>query len=135
MYHGSVRKSLQVFTRDVTRIFRARRTWVIVVGVILTPALYAWFNINAFWDPYANTGNIGVAVCDAFLREGARAVIATDMRVDDADAITADIESRHGSGRFRLVQQDVTAEGDWATLVESVLGEFGVIDVLVNNAG
>ena len=35
MYHGSVRKSLQVFTRDVTRIFRARRTWVIVVGVIL----------------------------------------------------------------------------------------------------
>lgn len=71
MYHRSVRKSFQVFRRDVTRIFRARRTWVIVLGVLLTPALYAWFNINAFWDPYANTGNIGVAVVN--LDEGARA--------------------------------------------------------------
>lgn len=70
MYHRSVRKSFQVFRRDVTRIFRARRTWVIVLGVLLTPALYAWFNITAFWDPYANTGSIGVAVVN--LDEGAR---------------------------------------------------------------
>lgn len=81
------------------------------------------------------TGNIGAAVCDAFLREGARAVVATDMRVDDAAAITADIEGRHGAGRFRMVQQDVTSESDWAALVSSVTGEFGGIDVLVNNAG
>ena len=66
-----MRKSFQVFRRDVTRIFRARRTWVIVLGVLLTPALYAWFNINAFWDPYASTGSIGVAVVN--LDEGARA--------------------------------------------------------------
>lgn len=33
-----------------------------MIGVLITPALYAWFNINAFWDPYANTGNIRVAV-------------------------------------------------------------------------
>ncbi|WP_448235787.1 YhgE/Pip family protein [Microbacterium paulum] len=64
-----MRKSVQVFRRDVTRIFRARRTWVIVLGVLLTPALYAWFNITAFWDPYANTGNIKVAVVN--LDEGA----------------------------------------------------------------
>lgn len=81
------------------------------------------------------TGNIGAAVCDAFLREGARAVIATDMRADDAAAITAEVEGRHGQGRFRMVQQDVTAEGDWATLVDNVLRDFGAIDVLVNNAG
>lgn len=69
MYDVLVRKSVQVFRRDVTRILRARRTWVIVIGVLLTPALYAWFNITAFWDPYANTGNIRVAVVN--LDEGA----------------------------------------------------------------
>lgn len=69
MYDVLVRKSVQVFRRDVTRILRARRTWVIVLGVLLTPALYAWFNITAFWDPYANTGNIRVAVVN--LDEGA----------------------------------------------------------------
>ncbi len=54
------------------------------------------------------TGNIGVAVCDAFLREGARGVIGTDMRTDQAEAIAAQIESKHGKGRFHLVQHDVT---------------------------
>lgn len=64
-----MRKSIRVFRRDVGRIARARRTWVIVLGVLVTPALYAWFNINAFWDPYAETGNITVAVVN--LDEGA----------------------------------------------------------------
>lgn len=81
------------------------------------------------------TGNIGAAVCDAFLREGARAVVATDMRTDDAASLTAEMEGRHGAGRFQFVQQDVTQEADWARLVETVLGQFGAIDVLVNNAG
>ncbi len=44
------------------RLARTRKAWVIIVGVLVTPALYAWFNINAFWDPYASTGDIRVAV-------------------------------------------------------------------------
>ena len=51
-----------MFRRDVGRLLRVRKAWIIVIGVLVTPALYAWFNINAFWDPYANTGNIRVAV-------------------------------------------------------------------------
>ena len=61
-YHGEVRQSWRVFRRDVGRLLRVRKAWIIVIGVLVTPALYAWFNINAFWDPYANTGNIRVAV-------------------------------------------------------------------------
>ena len=44
------------------RLVRTRKVWVIVIGVLITPALYAWFNINAFWDTYSATGNIRVAV-------------------------------------------------------------------------
>lgn len=80
-------------------------------------------------------GNIGVAVCDAFLREGAKGVIATDMRLEQAEAITADIESRHGLGRFQLLQHDVTSEADWPRIVEHTVKAFGGLDVLVNNAG
>lgn len=78
-------------------------------------------------------GNIGVAVCDAFLREGARAVIATDLRTDEA--VSNEMDGKHGAGRFKLVTQDVTLEADWAKLVSTVVSEFGAIDVLVNNAG
>ena len=28
------------------------------------PAFYAWFNIAGFWDPYANTSQIRVAVAN-----------------------------------------------------------------------
>lgn len=80
-------------------------------------------------------GNIGVAICDAFLREGARAVIGTDLRMDDAEQIVCDLESRHGQGRFRLLAHDAASEGDWIRVLEETTRDFGGLDVLVNNAG
>lgn len=35
---------------------------VIIIGLCVIPSLYAWFNIFANWDPYANTGGIPVVV-------------------------------------------------------------------------
>lgn len=58
----SVRRILGVLKRDLGRLGRQRRAWVILLGLVLTPSLYAWFNINAFWDPYGSTGQIQVAV-------------------------------------------------------------------------
>ena len=29
---------------------------------MIIPALYAWFNIYANWDPYGNTGNVAIAI-------------------------------------------------------------------------
>ncbi|WP_273413211.1 YhgE/Pip domain-containing protein [Corynebacterium appendicis] len=57
-----MRKSGQILERDIRRLVRVPRAFIIIVGVLITPALYAWFNINAFWDPYAHTQNIRIAV-------------------------------------------------------------------------
>lgn len=73
--------SWRVFTRDVTRLVRVPKAWIIVIGVLITPALYAWFNINAFWDPYANTENIRVAVAN--LDEGASSDLTGSLNVGD----------------------------------------------------
>lgn len=35
---------------------------IIILGLCLLPSLYAWINIYASWDPYANTGNLPVAI-------------------------------------------------------------------------
>lgn len=51
-----------MFTRDLARLGKTPKVWAIIIGVLFTPALYAWFNVAAFWDPYENTGNIDVAV-------------------------------------------------------------------------
>ena len=36
------------------------------MGLVIIPSMYAWFNIEASWDPYQNTSNLKVAVanCD-----------------------------------------------------------------------
>ncbi|WP_333618963.1 YhgE/Pip domain-containing protein [Dietzia sp.] len=57
-----MKTSLSIVTRDALRLWRIRKVWVIVLGVMITPAFYAWVNIAAFWDPYGNTENISVAV-------------------------------------------------------------------------
>jgi len=80
-------------------------------------------------------GNIGVAVCRAFLREGAKAVVGTDFRSDEADAIRAQVSGDGHAGAFRLMDHDVTSEADWARVVADAVEEFGQLDVLVNNAG
>ncbi|WP_105566805.1 YhgE/Pip domain-containing protein [Microbacterium halophytorum] len=51
-----------VFRRDLGRLARVSKSWIIIIGVIVTPSLYAWFNIVAFWDPYSNTEQVSVAV-------------------------------------------------------------------------
>jgi len=80
------------------------------------------------------SGNIGVAICEAFLREGAKAVIATDLRSEDAEAITARM-ARAGAGAFELLAHDVTSETAWTEVAGQVSARYGGIDVLINNAG
>ena len=36
--------------------------FAIALGLCVIPSLYAWFNIYSNWDPYANTGNICIAI-------------------------------------------------------------------------
>lgn len=52
----------RIFVADLRGLFRNFFALVIAVGLCLLPAFYAWFNIYANWDPYANTGNIRIAV-------------------------------------------------------------------------
>lgn len=80
-------------------------------------------------------GNIGVAICEAYLREGAKAVVGTDFRQDEVDVINARMAALGAGGQFQLVEHDVTSESDWARVVKQTLADHGGIDILVNNAG
>lgn len=52
----------KIFKRDLKRLSRNAIALVIVIGISVIPALYAWFNIAANWDPYGSTDGIKVAV-------------------------------------------------------------------------
>ena len=53
---------LHLFKRDVQNVSHSVIGLVVVMGLIIVPCLYAWFNIAGSWDPYGNTGNLKIAV-------------------------------------------------------------------------
>ena len=64
----------KIFTKDVKQLVKQPFALIIIIGLCVIPSLYAWFNIFANWDPYANTGGIPVAVVsldqDYMLKDG-----------------------------------------------------------------
>jgi putative membrane protein len=52
----------KIFTGDLKKLVKQPFALVIIIGLCVIPSLYAWFNIFANWDPYANTGGIPVVV-------------------------------------------------------------------------
>jgi 3alpha(or 20beta)-hydroxysteroid dehydrogenase len=72
---------------------------------------------------------MGAATSRVFAGEGAKVVIA-DVLEQEGTALAAEI-----GAAARYLRHDVTDEASWARLVDFAKGEFGRIDVLVNNAG
>ena len=75
---------------------------------------------------------IGAAICRAFSEAGARVAIA-DLDFASADELANAL--RQSGGNATAVEVDVARSESAARMAEVVLGEYGRIDVLVNNAG
>lgn len=60
-----MRTIFKIFIRDLKRIRKNVIAIIVMVGIIIVPACYAWFNIAANWDPYGNTEGLTVAVANA----------------------------------------------------------------------
>ena len=56
---------VKIFKRDLKSIVKNPIALIIVAGVCVIPALYAWVNIKACWDPYGNTSTIPIAVVNS----------------------------------------------------------------------
>ncbi len=51
-----------IFRNDLKKIGTNLVAFIVMIGICILPALYAWFNIASNWDPYGNTKNIKIAV-------------------------------------------------------------------------
>ncbi len=57
-----MRTILSIFRNDIGSVCRRFFALAIIVAISILPALYAWVNIYANGNPYANTGEIQIAV-------------------------------------------------------------------------
>ncbi|BBX43377.1 SDR family oxidoreductase [Mycobacterium simiae] len=72
---------------------------------------------------------MGASHVRTFVAEGAKVVFG-DILDDEGKAVAADL-----GDVVRYVHLDVTKPDDWDAAVATALGEYGHLDVLVNNAG
>lgn len=59
-----MRNVTSIYGRDIKNIATNWAALVIILGLVVLPSLYAWFNIKASWDPYGNTGDIAIGVAN-----------------------------------------------------------------------
>ncbi|USJ20448.1 YhgE/Pip domain-containing protein [Lactococcus formosensis] len=57
-----IKNTGKLFILDWKRIFKNPIAIFLMVALMFIPSLYAWFNIKALWDPYANTSQLPIAV-------------------------------------------------------------------------
>ncbi|WP_317928562.1 glucose 1-dehydrogenase [Halioxenophilus sp. WMMB6] len=74
-------------------------------------------------------GGLGQAIVRAFHEAGANVVIA-DIALDSAQALAEEL-----TGRALAVALDVSSENDWQRALEQAEQAFGLVSVVVNNAG
>jgi NAD(P)-dependent dehydrogenase (short-subunit alcohol dehydrogenase family) len=78
------------------------------------------------------TSGIGRATAIAFGREGATVVVSGRRKAEGSETVTH-IEKAGGKGLF--VQSDVSDEAQVKSLIDTVVKEFGRLDIAFNNAG
>ena len=60
-----MRNIFRVFKNDMRVLSKHFFALTIVISIAFLPALYAWFNIYAFWDPYGKINQVeGAVVCN-----------------------------------------------------------------------
>ena len=54
----------RIIRHDARQASQNAITLVVIIGMIVVPSFYAWFNIAGSWDPYGNTKNLAGAVAN-----------------------------------------------------------------------
>lgn len=99
---------LHLFKRDVQNVSRSVIGMIVVMGLIIVPCLYAWFNIAGSWDPYGNTGNLKIAVVNT--DEGYESDLIP-VEVNVGENVTATLRGNENFDWVVLNDRDKAIEG------------------------
>ncbi|HEY3908279.1 MAG TPA: glucose 1-dehydrogenase [Stellaceae bacterium] len=75
---------------------------------------------------------MGASMARLFAGEGGKIVIA-DLLEEEGKRVAADIVAANGAAVFHRL--DVSSEAEWKAVIDATLGEYGRLDILVNDAG
>ena len=101
-----MKTAFRILARDLGRLARNPVALIVMAGLIVLPALYAWYCIWANWDPYENTGNIRVAVANADAGADTEAL----GHIDVGSQVEANLQDDDQLG-WEFVSEDEAVQG------------------------
>lgn len=57
-----MKKIWNIYVTDLQNLAKVPTGLLLMIALAILPSVYAWINITAMWDPYANTSGIKIAV-------------------------------------------------------------------------
>lgn len=112
----------KIFTTDVKGLVKNPLALVIAVGLCVLPSLYAWFNIYANWDPYANTSGIAIAV----VSEDAGYTLKDGTKVNMGEQVVEQLEENESIGWVTVGNAEDALDGVYS-------GEYYAAVVVTEN--
>lgn len=101
---------LQIFIRDIKRLACNPIACIILIGVCVLPALYAWYTIAAMWNPYSDTSSMKVAI----VNEDAGADSEYTGHIDIGSDVVAELKDNHQLD-WQFVSHDEAMEGVYSS--------------------
>lgn len=98
---------IKLFKHDLSNIRKSVIGLIVMVGLVIVPVLYAWFNIAGSWDPYGNTGNLKVAVANS--DEGYTSDLIP-IKINMGDNVTSALRANDALD-WVFVDEDAAIEG------------------------
>ena len=89
-----MKMAFKIFVRDLKRLIHTPLALIVIFGMSFMPSLYAWYCIEANWDPYANTAALSVAVAN----EDAGADNKFTGHLDVGDQVIDQLHENHQLG-------------------------------------
>ena len=96
---------LKIFRDDLKDISTNMALIIVLIALAVLPSLYAWFNIEASWDPYGNTSNISVAVVN---NDKGATLFEKDLNV--GDKLIDELKSNNSLG-WKFVNEEEAKKG------------------------
>ncbi len=103
-----MRQMFLLIKRDAQKITSNVISLLVCMGLVIIPSMYAWFNIEASWDPYQNTSNLKVAVanCD----EGYTSDLIP-VEINIGDKVVTSLREKTNIDYIFLPEEDQAIEG------------------------
>ena len=102
-----MRNIWRIFARDVSHATRNVVAIIVSMGLVIVPALYAWYNIAASWNPYGNTKALKVAVANT--DKGYKSDLIP-IRINIGENVTSALRANHDLD-WQFVDKDKAVDG------------------------